>query len=82
MNLEEMASAQGAFWAEREYLFLCLRASKLPEKWPGTFGQARHIAKILVNDQIEPEDCDRLAQLIQDRAQIAWFSLAASRRAS
>jgi hypothetical protein len=82
MNLEQMASAQGIFWAEREYLFLRLRGHELPAEWHGTLGQARYIANVLVNHQIEPEDCDRLAQLIQEQARLAWFSLAENRRAS
>jgi hypothetical protein len=82
MNLEQMASAQGIFWAEREYLFLCLRERELPVEWHGTLDQARHLAGVLVNDQIEPEDRDRLARLIQEQARLAWVSLGENRRAS
>ena len=53
MNLEQMASAQGIFWAEREYLFLCLRGHELPVEWHGTLDQARYIANVLVNHRIE-----------------------------
>jgi hypothetical protein len=72
VNLEKFAVLRGEAWARRIHRQKLALSGPIEQPWPGSIEEARELA-----DQLgRPELTELLATIIQERASMAWRSLA------
>ena len=69
--LEERADDYGALWAARTFRRLMTERQALPERWPGTLGEARAVVDTFAA-RAGFVDREKLASIVQRAAESTW----------
>ena len=69
--LAERADDYGALWAARTFRRLLTERQALPERWPGTIGEARRVVATFAT-RAGFVDRERLASIVQRAAESTW----------
>jgi len=69
--LEERADDYGALWAARTFRRFQTERQALPERWPGTIGEARQVVETFAA-RAGFVDRERLASIVQRAAETTW----------
>jgi hypothetical protein len=69
--LEERADEHGALWAARTFRRFQTERQALPERWPGTIGEARQVVETFAA-RAGFVDRERLASIVQRAAETTW----------
>jgi hypothetical protein len=69
--LAERADDYGALWATRTFRRLVASEEGLPERWPGTLGEARQVVDTFAS-RAGFVDREQLADIVQRAAESTW----------
>ena len=69
--LAERADDYGALWAARTFRRFLSDRQDLPERWPGTIGEARRVVETFAI-RAGFVDRERLASIVQRAAESTW----------
>jgi hypothetical protein len=69
--LAERADDYGALWAARTFSRLLSARQALPERWPGTIGEARRVVATFAS-RAGVVDRELLATIVQRAAESSW----------
>ena len=71
-ELVQIAHSQAYYWTELVFGSFVKRGLELPADWPGSKEQARLLVAVAANGEIEELSCQKLVDIVQDRAQFLW----------
>jgi len=69
--LEERADDYGALWAARTFRRFLSTRQTLPDRWPGTLGEARRVVATFAA-RAGFVDREKLASIVQGAAESTW----------
>jgi hypothetical protein len=69
--LAERADDYGALWAARTFRRFLSAEEALPERWPGTLGEARQVVETFAQ-RAGFVDREQLATIVQHAAESTW----------
>jgi hypothetical protein len=71
-DLDQLAHFAALSWAELTFRRFTSQSVAPPHEWPGSPEQAHLLVAISARGRLHALDCERLIDLVQDRARFLW----------